>query len=39
MQKTLGFNDVLIVSVKGNDYRVHFMYKSKDETTNLFKKC
>ena len=29
MQKTMNFNDVAIVSVKGSDYRIHFWYISK----------
>ena len=24
MQKTMNFNDVVIVSINGNDYRIHF---------------
>ena len=28
---SLNFNDVAIVSVKGNDYRLHFWYMSKDD--------
>ena len=27
MQKIMNFNDVAIVSVKGNDYRIHFLHK------------
>ena len=27
-------NDVATVSVKGNDYRTHFWYLSKDEAIN-----
>ena len=26
MQKAMNFNDVAIVSIKGNDYRIHFWY-------------
>ena len=29
MQKAMNFNDVAIVSIKGNDYRIHFWYMSK----------
>ena len=36
-QKAMGFNDVGFFSVKGNDYRIHFWYISKDEAINLFK--
>ena len=35
MQKAMNFNDVAIVSVKGNDYRIHFWYISKDEAINI----
>ena len=31
------FNDAAIVSVKGNDYRIHFWYISKCEAINLLK--
>ena len=31
----MNFN-VAIVSVKGNDYKIHFWYMSKDEAINLF---
>ena len=36
IQKAMTF-DVAIVSVKGNDYRSIFRYKSKDETINIMK--
>ena len=29
MQKAMNFNDVAILSIKGNDYRIHFWYMSK----------
>ena len=29
MQKAINFNDVAILSIKGNDYRIHFWYMSK----------
>ena len=35
MQEVLNFNNVAIVSVKGNDYRTHFLYMSKDDATNI----
>ena len=35
IQKARNFNDVAIVSVKGNDYRIHFWYMSKDDAINL----
>ena len=28
MQKAINFNDVAIVSIKGNDYRIQFWYTS-----------
>ena len=31
MQKAMNFNDVAIVYVKGNAYRIHFWYVSKDD--------
>ena len=35
MQKTMNFNDVAIVSIKGNDYRIHFWYVSKNDDIAL----
>ena len=35
MQKAMSFNDVAIVYVKGNAYRIHFWYMSKDDTTSI----
>ena len=35
MQKTLNFKDVAIVSVKRNDYRIHFWYMSKDDSISI----
>ena len=35
MQKAMNFNDIAIVTVRGNDYIIHFLYRSKDETINL----
>ena len=29
------FNDVAIVSIKGNDYRIHFWYMSKNDAIVL----
>ena len=31
MQKAKNFNDVAIVFIKGNDYRIHLWYMSKDD--------
>ena len=35
MQKVMSFNDVAIVSIKGNDYRIHFWYMSKNNAIVL----
>ena len=35
--KSINFNDVAIVSVKGSDYRIHFSYMSKDDAINIMK--
>ena len=35
MQKAMSFNDVVIVSIKGNNYRVHFWYMSKNDAIVL----
>ena len=36
MQKAMNFNnDVAIVSVKENDYRIHFWYMSKDDAISI----
>ena len=37
MQKALSFNDVAIVSIKKNDYIIHFWYMSKDDAINIMK--
>ena len=37
MQKALNFNDVEIVSVKGDDHRIFFWYMIKDEATDLLR--
>ena len=31
----MNFNDVAIVSIKGNDYRVRFLYMSKDDAISI----
>ena len=31
----MSFNDVAIVSIIGNDYRIHFWYMSKNDTIAL----
>ena len=35
MQKAMNFNDAAIVSIKGNGYRIHFWYLSKDEAIKI----
>ena len=34
MQKAMSFN-VATVSIKGNDYRIHFWYTSKDDAISI----
>ena len=31
----MSFNDIAIVSIKGNDYRIHFCYISKNDAIVL----
>ena len=31
----MDFNDVAVVSVKGNDYRIHFWFMTKNDAINL----
>ena len=31
------FNDAVIVSAKGSDYRINFWYMSKDDAVNIMK--
>ena len=33
----MNFNDVAIVSIKGNTYRIHFWYMGKDDTISIMK--
>ena len=35
MQKSANFDDVAIVSIKGNDYRIHFWYMSKNDAISI----
>ena len=35
MQKGVSFNNVAIVFVKGNNYRIHFCFMSKNDAINL----
>ena len=35
MQETTNFNDVAFVSIKGSDYRTHFVYMSKVDAIKI----
>ena len=35
MQKAIIFNDVAIVSIKGNDDSIHFWYMSKNDAVSI----
>ena len=35
MQKAINFNDVAIVFIKGNDYKIYFWHMSKDEEISI----
>ena len=35
MQKAMNFKDVAIVSIKGNDCRIHFWYMSKNDAISI----
>ena len=35
MQKAMDFNDFGIVSIKGNNYKIHFCYMSQDHATSI----
>ena len=35
LQKAMNFNDVAIVFIKGNDYRIHLWYMSKDDAISI----
>ena len=35
MQKAMNFNDIAIVSIKRNDYRIHFWYMSKNDAISI----
>ena len=37
MQKARSFNDVAVVSIKGNDYRIHFWYMSKGDAISIMR--
>ena len=37
MQKAMNCNDVAIVSIKGNNYRIHFWHMSKDEAISIMR--
>ena len=35
MQKSISFDNIAIVYIKGNAYRIHFWYISKDGAINI----
>ena len=35
MEKAVGFNNIAIVYMKGNSYRINFRYMSKDDAINI----
>ena len=35
MQKAMSFNNITIVHIKINAYRIHFWYISKDDAINI----
>ena len=35
MQNVMGFNNIAIVYIKENAYRIHFWYMSKDDAINI----
>ena len=35
MQKAMGFNNIAIVHIKENAYRIHFWYMSKNDAINI----
>ena len=35
MQKTMSFNNIAIVYIKGSAYRIYFCYMSKDDGINI----
>ena len=35
MLRTVSFNNIAIVYVKGSTYRIQFWYMSKDDATNI----
>ena len=35
MQKAISFNNLAIVYVKGNAYRIHFWHMGKDDAINI----
>ena len=35
MQRAMNYNDVAIVSIKGNNYRIHFWYMSKGDAMSI----
>ena len=39
MQKTMNSNEVAIVFINGNDYRINFLYMNKDDAISIMNNC
>ena len=39
MQKAMSFNNIAIGYVKGNAYRIHFWYMSKNDAITIINGC
>ena len=37
MEEVMNFNDVAIISIKGNDYRIHSWYTSNNDAVSIMK--
>ena len=35
IMKAVSFNDVAVISVRGNDHRIHFYFMSKNDAINF----
>ena len=35
IQKAVSFNDIAIISIKRNDYKIHLWYMSKDDAISI----
>ena len=36
-QKSMSFDDIMVVAVKGHDYRIHFWFMSKNKAVDRMK--